>query len=228
MNQSAYGLDREVFIKELMRARKARKFFLPKNPIIEQSKFTSMQDQLISLTGSSKFDEVEPLFKRKNPMLEHSKVHTFRALIIHDAAYVTLFEAMTNLACQICYTPISIISFFDNKIPCVNADSNMADLSDEYAFCSSTINSNLMYAAHDLNKVPRFADSSVVANQKDFLFYASVPILMPLGESIGEICVLDSKENYLTAAQKLCLEGLADVISKALTTRHMGVANLYS
>lgn len=52
------------------------------------------------------------------------------------------------------------------------------------------------------------------------MFYAGVPIKLPLGEVIGALCVFDIKPNAMSEHQKKMLVELANVISKALVMKN--------
>ena len=89
----------------------------------------------------------------------------------------------------------------------------------EEAFCAHTIQGNALFEVPDASLDPRFADNPLVTGQPEIRFYAGAPLVLPGGERIGSLCVIDRQARQLDAAQAQTLRALADVAIKALLMR---------
>jgi PAS domain S-box-containing protein len=87
-----------------------------------------------------------------------------------------------------------------------------------HAFCDVAIRSNAVLQVPDAAQDPRFAPHPSVADV-GIRFYAGAPIVMPEGERIGAVCVMDFEPRRLAPAQEAVLRDLADVAQWALLQR---------
>jgi len=69
-------------------------------------------------------------------------------------------------------------------------------------------------------KKPKYETNPLAVSYPNIRFYAGAPIILPLGERIGSLCVIDIKLSKLNIYQRAALEGLAKVISHTLLIRN--------
>lgn len=154
---------------------------------------------------------------------EIKRLVALQKLRILDSPFEQLFDNVTMLASIICKTPISLISFIDRSRQwfkfAPNLDYVRATPS-EYAFFGNTILSEGILEVCDSLIHERFRNNPLVSGNSDIRFYAGAPITLPFGEKVGTICVIDTVSKQLSSAQKLSLEGLANVVSHSLSMRN--------
>lgn len=156
------------------------------------------------------------------PSDEVSRLNALNELKILDSPFETLFDCITQNICKICFTPIALISFVDEDRQWFKSKIGIdgtVQTPKELDFCAQTILHDDIVEIKDTLEDDRFKDNPLVIGDPHIRFFAGAPILLPLGEKIGALCVIDTKPNELDAQQKLSLEGFAKVISQILVVR---------
>lgn len=160
---------------------------------------------------------------------EPDRISALRKLLILDSPYEAVFDAIAQLASEVCGMPIALISLVDSERQWFKAQvglEGVRETSRELAFCSHTIRENSVMEVRDATKDSRFLDNPLVTGEPGIVFYAGAPITLPLGEKIGSVCVIDTKPNALTDMQKQVLNGLANITTKALLARRIALQEL--
>lgn len=146
------------------------------------------------------------------PGNEEERLLSLRSYDILDSLPEAEYDAITNLASEICNTNISLISFIDDKrqwfksVYGVEAKETPRD----FAFCShSILNPNEILIVPDSRLDVRFADNPLVVNEPHVIFYAGVPLVNHEGYPLGSLCVIDTSSKELTANQQNALKALA-------------------
>ncbi len=153
---------------------------------------------------------------------EKNRLIALRKLNVLDSPFETLFDGIAKAASEICKTPIALISLVDEHRQWFKANYGLTGVTDtprEFSFCQQTILSNELMEVKDATKDERFKDNPLVKASPQIRFYAGAPITLPLGENIGSLCVIDTKENMLDENQKVALVSLARIISQCLVMR---------
>ena len=96
----------------------------------------------------------------------------------------------------------------------------LAETPRKFAFCTHAIQSDeLMEVPDTRDDDVRFAANPFVRDEPCVRFYAGAPLILPTGERIGTLCVLDQHVRRLTEAQRSMLVSLANLVTQALTMR---------
>lgn len=140
---------------------------------------------------------------------------------IIDTAAEAAFDDFTQLAAQICETPIAVISLVDETRQWsksqvgIDAPQTPRDIS----FCGHAIHANKVFEVANTLDDERFFDNPAVSGEAGIRFYAGAPLLTPQGEAIGTLCVLDKVPRQLSQPQKTALVTLARQVLRQMDLR---------
>ena len=134
------------------------------------------------------------------------------ALSVLDTLPEPIYDDIVRLAAQICGTPIGLVSLIDSDRQWFKARVGLeaTETRRELAFCGHAIASaEPLFVVEDATLDPRFSANPLVTGAPHIRFYAGAPILLPGGEAVGTVCVIDTMPRVLDAAQLCSLAALA-------------------
>ena len=149
------------------------------------------------------------------PENENFRLKALKDYSILDTLAEVEYDDITQLASQICGTPISSISLIDEKRQWFKSKVgiNTSETSREDAFCAHTIiEPNKILTVKDSTKDIRFFDNPLVVNEPHVVFYAGVPLVSPDGMALGTLCVMDNKPKELDDLQLKTLKALSNQV----------------
>ncbi|RYD98757.1 MAG: GAF domain-containing protein [Sphingobacteriales bacterium] len=115
------------------------------------------------------------------------------------------------LAAAICETPVALITLLTDDEQVfkfkIGTDLNRTDR--DVAFCNYAIQQDDVMVVPDATKDGRFVENTLVTGDPNIKFYAGSPLTTYDGYSLGSLCVIDTKPNYLTAKQQEMLQVLS-------------------
>lgn len=168
-----------------------------------------------------------------NASAQSSELHRLarlHMLQVLDTRPEPMFDGLVQLASQICRTPISLLSLIDEHRQWFKANIGLEAVSEtprEVAFCAHAIIGAGLMEVSDAKLDVRFAGNPLVLGEPRIRFYAGVPIIMPDGEAVGTLCVIDTEPRSLSDAQRTALRELAQLGKQALLQREaLQFANL--
>jgi two-component system sensor histidine kinase UhpB len=131
------------------------------------------------------------------------------------------FDDLVRLACQICATPIALISFVDAERQWLKAKVGLAvsQTPREISFCTHALSGVEMFEVADVLADARFRGNPFVTEPPHIRFYAAAPLLTPEGHALGTLCVLDRVARKLTPEQQDTLKMLARQVMTSLEVR---------
>lgn len=156
------------------------------------------------------------------PHNEAERLARLRLLEVLDTGPEPIFDALTRTASLICDAPIALLSLVDADRQWFKSSVGLEGVSEtprELAFCAHAILQTDVMEVPDARQDTRFHDNPLVTSAPDIRFYAGAPVVMPGGQNIGTLCVIDRKPKELSAHQRAVLENLAQVAAHALDMR---------
>ncbi len=134
------------------------------------------------------------------------------------------YDELTELACSILESPISLVSLLDNDRQWFKSMRGLqfTETPRHYSFCK-----HAMLAPDRVLVVPdtlldeRFYRNALVTSAPNIRFYAGAPLVLSDGCVIGTLCVLDVKPRKLSESQLDNLRKLANQASRLIDSRRV-------
>jgi len=153
---------------------------------------------------------------------EARRLAALRELGVLDTLPEAAFDTITATAAQLCGVPIALISLVDAQRQWFKSNvglTGVAETPRDVAFCDHAIRDGALFEVPDATRDPRFADNPLVTGAPDIRFYAGAPIVMPGGERIGTVCVIDRAPRQLDETRRAMLTHLAAIVGAMLVQR---------
>lgn len=145
------------------------------------------------------------------PDNESRRLEALHAVRLLDSPEAEVFDNLTRLAAEIADVPIALISLvdLDRQWFLSHFGLEARETSRSVAFCAHTILGSEMLEVPDAVQDSRFFDNPLVVGAPYIRFYAGVPLVLPSGETLGTLCVIDRKPRQLNARQRQAIKTLA-------------------
>ncbi|OYX86566.1 MAG: histidine kinase [Flavobacteriales bacterium 32-34-25] len=153
---------------------------------------------------------------------EKERIKSLDSYSIVDTLPEDDYNQLAELAAEICGTPISLISFVDEKRQWFKSHYGTVAVETprELAFCAHAIlNPKEIFIIEDARNDERFYDNPLVVEEPNVVFYAGIPLVENNGLPLGTLCVIDDKPNKLTKSQINSLRMLSNQVMKLLELR---------
>jgi PAS domain S-box-containing protein len=153
---------------------------------------------------------------------ETTRLTRLHGLHILDTAREPLFDSLVRMASEACGSSMALISLIDAERQWFKADVGLGGLREtprEYAFCAHALCSDDLMEVPDARDDARFATNPFVRDEPGVRFYAGAPLVLPCGQRVGTLCVLDPHVRRLSEQQRRTLLSLAAMTTQALTMR---------
>ncbi len=152
---------------------------------------------------------------------EHSRLAQLRRYAILDTRREADFDAIVELAAELCEAPAAQINFIDDVRQWSKAEVGVGiqTIPLEMSICAHALLEDGFVEIPDLLADPRMSDNPACLGAPFVRFYAGMQLRGSNGDPIGTLCVLDMKPRKLTALQRRSLMVLADQVVAQLNLR---------
>ncbi len=169
-----------------------------------------------------------PGARREPPVLpknEQARLEALRSYAVLDTPPEPSFDDITQLAAQLCGTPIAIIALIDEDRVWLKsrAGTDTLQFSRDTIFCGRATVHPELHVVPDTLADPVTAQHPLVVRSPHIRFYAGAPLITPQGVTLGTVCVADVVPRELTSQQLRGLETLARQVVGQLELRRMNL-----
>jgi two-component system sensor histidine kinase VicK len=142
---------------------------------------------------------------------EALRIEALNQYEVLNSAPDPVLDDLTQLAAQICDTPIAAVSFVGSDRIWIRSRFGMESLELSLGSlpCETTILGDTVYEISDARNNPDYAPDGIFLEGRPYRFYGGAPLTTPGGISIGALLVLDGPARVLTPAQSSALSILS-------------------
>jgi two-component system, OmpR family, sensor histidine kinase VicK len=142
---------------------------------------------------------------------EALRIEALNQYEVLNSAPDAVLDDLTQLAAQICDTPVAAVSFVGSDRIWIRSRFGMESLELSLGSlpCETTILGDTVYEIPDARNNPDYAPDGIFLEGRPYRFYAGAPLTTPGGISIGALLVLDGPTRVLTPAQSSALSILS-------------------
>jgi len=155
------------------------------------------------------------------PYNEIDRLEFLKRLNILDTLPEQSFDDLTNLASEICKTPIAIITLVDETRQWFKSKVGLAatETSREVSFCGHAILGEDIFEIPNALADDRFHDNPLVMGDPNIRFYAGIPLISNNNYALGTLCVIDREARELSVEQRSALKKLGNLVETLIETR---------
>ncbi|WP_194723367.1 GAF domain-containing protein [Noviherbaspirillum malthae] len=147
------------------------------------------------------------------PADEQQRLEALRALLILDTPPEERFDRIVEFAAAEFDVPIALISLIDENRQWFKARTGLGvcETPRDISFCGHAIHCDKVLVVPDARVDERFVDNPLVLGEPYIRFYAGAPLIMPDGQAIGTLCLIDTRVRRLDATDLSILSSLRDL-----------------
>jgi len=155
------------------------------------------------------------------PKDERERVKDLRSYQILDTPAEKAFDLITQLATEVCGTPIALVSLIDSDRQWFKSKVGVKvrETPRHYALCAHAIMCRDLYIVRDAAQDKRFASNPLVVSDPKIRFYAGMPLVSPDNHALGTLCVIDHVPRVLSPQQRRVLKLLSRQVVAELVMR---------
>jgi PAS domain S-box-containing protein len=155
------------------------------------------------------------------PVNESERLFALYEHALLDTPAEERFDRITRLAQQMFGVEIALVSLVDAERQWFKSRQGLdaCETGRDISFCGHAILGKDIFHIPNASLDPRFADNPLVTGAPNIRFYAGAPLKTSDGQSIGTLCIIDSKPRQLSPQELATLRDLADVVESEINRR---------
>jgi class 3 adenylate cyclase len=157
------------------------------------------------------------------PANEAERLTALASYQVLDTPPEFAFDALTELAAEICGCPAALISLLDERRSWLKSKYGLPDTliecPREITMCSAAICGNDLLYISDLTIDERFKKSPLVTDDPRIRFYCGMPLINREGYALGSLCIVDFEPRELSPSQRGSVRRLAQQAMTQLELR---------
>jgi two-component system, NtrC family, sensor kinase len=160
------------------------------------------------------------------PFNETERLAALHQYAVLDSMPEQDYDDLTQIAAQICGTPISVISLVDDDRQWFKSRYGIDAIETprEQAFCTHAIlTPEQVMVVPSAREDDRFANNPLVTSAPSIQFYAGAPLVNSDGFALGTLCVIDQVPRQMTIEQINALQALSRQVMTQLEIRAKAV-----
>lgn len=149
---------------------------------------------------------------------EVARLSALYALQMLDTPAEERFDRIVRYAASTFDVPVALISLVDQNRQWFKAKVGIgvAETDRCVSVCDHAIRSRGIFEVEDLQADPRFAKNALVISSPYLRSYTGAPLLLPSGEAVGALCLIDFKPRLFGRLEHLVLEALRNLVVEEL------------
>jgi GAF domain-containing protein len=155
------------------------------------------------------------------PKHEQERLQALRALLILDTPPEKRFDRIVEFTAAEFDVPIALLSLVDGNRQWFKSKIGLSvcETPRDISFCGHAIHCKDVLVIPDARVDERFVDNPMVIGDPFIRFYAGAPLIMPGGQAVGTLCLIDTKIRRLDATDLSILSSLRDLaVSEMLSS----------
>ncbi len=155
------------------------------------------------------------------PEGETERLNKLMGYDILDTAPEKPFDKITQLASTMFDTPVSLVSFVDEKRQWLKSKVGiyMKEIPREISFCAHTICVDEVMVIPDTFEDKRFKQNPLVVNYPEMRFYAGTPLRTSDGFNIGTLSIIDNHPKEFSQNEEMMLQKLGSLVMQEMSLR---------
>jgi diguanylate cyclase (GGDEF)-like protein/PAS domain S-box-containing protein len=161
--------------------------------------------------------------KPEIPTNERDRQAALDSFNILDTLPEQEYDDLTQLAADICGTPIALISLIDRDRQWFKSRVGLdaTETPRDISFCGHAVAESSFLNVPDATQDTRFTDNPLVTEDPSIRFYAGMPLKTADNFILGTLCVIDRQPKNLTEKQIRQLESLSRLVISQLELRRV-------
>ena len=145
---------------------------------------------------------------------DQQRLQALREMLILDTPPEERFDRVVNFASAEFDMPIVLVSLVDSQRQWFKARVGIdaCETRREDSFCGHAILQDDILVVEDALRDARFHDNPFVTGAPWLRFYAGAPLQLPGGESVGTLCMIDTKPRRLDDTDLAILGALRQLV----------------
>lgn len=148
------------------------------------------------------------------PANEQQRLEALRALLILDTPPEERFDRIVEFAAAEFDVPVALLSLIDENRQWFKSKIGvgLCETPREISFCGHAIHCDKVLVVPDARVDERFVDNPLVLGDPFIRFYAGAPLILPEGQAIGTLCLIDTRVRHLDSTDLSILSALRDLV----------------